>query len=272
MAASVPEKLAKLEAILRDLKRILVAFSGGVDSTFLLKTAVTVLGRENVLAVTAVSPTSTREELAWARKLARHLKARHETVPSNEFSLPEFRSNPPDRCYHCKRERFGALMAMARDRGLAAVADGSNADDVKDFRPGMKAIKELGVRSPLREAGMTKAEIRAASKRAGLPGWDRPAAACLASRCPYGQELTPEKLAMIEAAERYLASLGFTHVRVRTHELEPDAYLARIEVPSRDIDKETARKIDRRLRQLGYLYVTIDLRGYRMGSLNALVT
>ncbi len=272
MAEGLTRKVARLEAILRRLERVLVAFSGGVDSSYLLSKAVAVLGRENVLAVTAESPTSTREEMAWARKLARRCTAHHVTVRSEEFSLEEFRANPPDRCYHCKRERFGALTAMAKKRGLNHVVDGSNADDLKDYRPGMKAARELNVRSPLVEAGLRKADIRAASKRDGLPGWDRPAAACLASRCPYGEELTLEKLAMIEAAERYLATVGFTHVRVRTHELRPGVYLARIEMPPATIKQDMARKIDRRLRQLGYVYVTADLGGYRTGSLNVLVS
>jgi pyridinium-3,5-biscarboxylic acid mononucleotide sulfurtransferase len=268
---TLKNKLAELEAILENLERIVVAFSGGVDSSLLLAVAVEVLGRDNVLAVTAVSPTSTREELAAARGLARLVRARHEIVKTGEFSLPAFACNPPDRCYHCKRVRFRALRAAARAGRFRAVCDGSNADDVADYRPGMRALEELGIRSPLREAGMTKADVRAASKLRGVPGWDRPAAACLASRCPYGERLTPRKLRMIEEAERYLTGLGFAQVRVRTHEVGARALLARIELPVRGMDAALMRRIERRLRKIGYLYVTLDLAGYRMGSLNLML-
>lgn len=275
MQRATTRKLAKLRGILRDLERVLVAYSGGVDSSFLLAVAVEELGRDCVLAVTAVSATSTRDERRWARTLARHVGARHVTVESREFDNPDFLRNPPDRCYYCKRERFSALTRLAAAEDLRSVVDGTNADDLGDYRPGMRAVTELGIRSPLLEAGMTKADIRSAASERGLPGWSRPAAACLASRIPYGEALTPEKLAMVDRAERSLGSLGFEHVRVRTHELAGGAYLARIEMPRESLaarlDEKTLGAVERRLRRLGYLYVTVDLGGYRTGSLNRLL-
>ena len=274
MKPTTTRKLKKLHDILGELERILIAYSGGVDSSFLLAEAVEVLGRRRVLAVTAVSATSTRDELRWARRLARQVKARHVTVDSREFDNPDFLRNDADRCYHCKRERFAALTRLAAAEGLRFVVDGTNADDVNDYRPGMRAVTELGIRSPLLEAGMTKADIRAAASARGLAGWSRPAAACLASRIPYGEALTPEKLAMVDRAERSLGSLGFEHVRVRTHELAPGTYLARIELPREalaGLDEKTAAAVERRLRRIGYIYVTVDLGGYRTGSLNRLL-
>ena len=224
-----------------------------------------------MLAVTADSATSAREELAAARTIARGLKAPHLVVTTGEFGNEDFRRNVPERCYLCKHIRFSALLELARSRGYAHVADGTNADDLDDYRPGMRAVKELGVRSPLLEAGFTKEDIRRASRRRGLPGWQRPPAACLASRCPYGEALTPEKLAMIDAAERYLAAKGFSPCRVRTHDLGGGRFMARIEVPRAHMAAHLFPQVRRRLQRLGYTYVTLDLAGYRTGSLNALL-
>ena len=264
-------KEARLAAIIAKLGRVAIAYSGGVDSTLLLGAAVATRGRANVLAVTAQSPTSTRAELAFAARAARRLRAPHLVVRTAEFEDPEFRRNPPERCYICKRIRFAAIKELAAARGFAHVCDGTNAEDEDDFRPGLRAAAELAIRSPLKEAGFAKADIRAASRRRGLPGWSRPAAACLASRCPYGEPLSPAKLAMIEAAERYLARLGLTQVRVRTHAIGPETYLARIEAPPGAVRPACFTRIARRLARLGYLYTTLDLAGYRTGSLDYMI-
>lgn len=250
------------------MQRVLVAFSGGVDSTFVLKVALDVLGRDNVLAVTAISDTSARREREEAAALADQLGAVHLMVESNEMALPEFVRNPPERCYICKKSRFEDLVALAKERGFAAVVDGENADDHRDYRPGSKATKELGVRSPLSEAGLTKEEIRSLSRSLDLPTWDRQSAACLASRIPYGTPLTREALQRVDAAEDFLRNLfPGAQIRVR-HQGEA----ARIEVDPRllpAVTSEEARNaIVRHLRELGFLYVTLDLEGYAMGSLN----
>jgi pyridinium-3,5-biscarboxylic acid mononucleotide sulfurtransferase len=268
---AVDAKEARLRAILAKLGRVVIAYSGGVDSTLLVAAALEALGRKNVLAVTAASSTSTREELAFAKRLARRLRVPHLVVETPEFADEEFCRNTPERCYICKRIRFSALKELAAARNFAHVCDGTNADDKNDFRPGMRAVKELGIRSPLKEAGLSKEEIRALSRRLKLPGWSRPAAACLASRCPYGEALTPEKLALIERAERYLKTLGLTQVRVRTHGIGGGAYLARIEAPLAELRPALHARIAKRLGKLGYLYVTLDLRGYRTGSLNLMI-
>ncbi len=259
-------KLAALRNILRGMGKVLLAYSGGVDSTFLLKVAGEVLG-EGVLAVTAVSPTYPEAEHRSACRLARRLGAKHISVQSNELEVQGFCQNPPQRCYYCKKELFQRLRQIAAGEGIAYLLDGSNLDDCSDYRPGRKAGEEEGVRSPLVEAGLTKEEIRMLSKQMGLPTWDKPAMACLASRFPYGERITANKLQRVERAERLLRELGFRQLRVRSH-----GDVARIEVEVERVqdltDLALRQRIVKELKGLGFVYVTLDLEGYRTGSLN----
>ncbi|WP_187695077.1 ATP-dependent sacrificial sulfur transferase LarE [Thermosediminibacter litoriperuensis] len=261
------EKLERLKSYIKNLGRVVVAFSGGVDSTFLLKVCLDVLGKENVLAVTARSSTYPAKELEEALKLVERLGANHEIIDSEELEIPGFSENPPERCYHCKRELFGKLVAMAREKGFNFVLDGSNMDDTGDFRPGMRAKDELGVLSPLKEVGLTKADIRALSREMGLPTWNKPSFACLASRFPYGERITAEKLGRVERAEALLRELGFYQYRVRSH-----GDLARIEVSPGEIDRffdgALRERVVSGLKKLGFVYVSLDLAGYRTGSMN----
>ena len=244
----------------------LVAFSGGVDSSLVLAAARQALG-ERVLAVTACSPTYPDHEKDQAAAIAQRLGARHEFVDSDEFEDPSYRANPPNRCYYCKQELFRKLQAVAAREGLPVIVDGSNADDEGDFRPGRNAAKEFGVRSPLAELGFGKSLIRQMAKARGLPNWDQPACACLASRIPYGQEITPLRLRRVAQAEAALRDIGFRTVRVRDH-----GTLARIEIPRDEIDRTLRVGIHQRLidacKQQGYVYVCLDLVGYRTGSMN----
>lgn len=259
-------KLASLRASLRDLGSALVAFSAGVDSTFLLRVAHEELG-ERCVAATVRAPFVPEREFAEAAAFCRELGAEHVALEAGLAGIPHFAENPPDRCYHCKRHLFSRLVALARERGLAAVVEGSNVDDAGDYRPGARAIRELGVRSPLREAELAKAEIRALSRALGLPTADKPSAACLASRIPYGRRIDEALLARVERAEALLAGLfpGLAQLRVRVH-----GDLARIEVPPDEIPRLAARaaEISSALRALGFAYASLDLAGYRTGSLN----
>jgi len=260
-------KMNKLKKILRDMQRVLVAYSGGVDSNFLLKIAVDTLGERNVIAVTDCSQTYQKSEFRQAKRRARALGVRHLTTFTDELKDTRFTSNPKNRCYFCKKHLFGRLKKMARERGIKYVLDASTVDDLKDYRPGSKAARELGVRSPLQEAGFTKADIRRRSRRLGLDTWNKPSMACLASRFAYGQKITQETLTAIEKAEGYLLRAGFREVRVRVH-----GGIARVEVARSDIKRlinpALRDKIIRRLKTLGFTYITLDLEGYRSGSLN----
>jgi uncharacterized protein len=262
-----PSKLHRLQTRLRELDRIVVAFSGGVDSTFLLAAARDVLGPDRVLAVTAESQIHPAGEIGDTMRLARTVGVRHLIVESEDLQEEEFLANPPDRCYLCKKRVFASLKALAAENGFTTVVDGTNADDAGDYRPGRKALKELGIVSPLQEAGLSKREIRALSKKWGLPTWNRPALACLATRIPYGTRITPELLKRIDAGETALRRIGFVQVRVRDH-----GDLVRIEIAPAEMNKVRKPgmfpKIVRRFKAVGYRYVTLDLEGYRTGSLN----
>lgn len=251
---------------LRRLPSLIVAYSGGVDSAYLAWAASRVLG-ERALSVTADSASYPARHREMALSIARQFSLNHEMIHTAELERPEYRANNPDRCYHCKNELFTHLTRLAGERGFAAVADGSNADDRGDYRPGRRAAHELGVISPLDEAGLTKDDVRALSREAGLPTWDEPASACLSSRIPYFSEVTEAKLQVIEQAEEAVRALGFRILRVRHH-----GEIARIEVAlaemPRLLDPEIAAAVDRALRRLGFRFVTVDLKGYRLGSLN----
>lgn len=255
----------RLIKILKSCDGLLVAFSGGVDSSLLLKAAVEAGVR--ALAVTVVSPIHHREEIVIARKIARKLGVPFRLIQSDDYLREEFKKNDYQRCYFCKRAIFARLKETARTEGLETVVEGSNLDDENDYRPGTKALSELEVRSPLKEAGLRKVEIRLLARHFGLPNWDRPANACLATRIPYGQPVEPEWLERIAAGETFLRKLGFSQVRLRHH-----GELVRIEVWPQEISlalrPQNRDKISRKLKKLGWRYISLDLEGYRTGSFN----
>lgn len=260
------EKENLLLSSLAETPSMIVALSGGADSAYLAWAANRALGNR-ALSVTALSPSFAAHDREIVEQLVKKLALRHEFIETHEMENPAYRANRPDRCYFCKDELFSVLDHLARSRGFAAVAYGVNADDTLDFRPGHRAATEHKVLAPLLDAGLCKAEIRSLSQRAGLPTWDRPASACLASRVPYGTEVTPERLALIERGEAALRELGFRQFRVRVHD-----NLARVEISQdemrRALSQEMAAAISERLRSAGFAYVALDLQGYRQGSLN----
>ncbi|MBW9152608.1 ATP-dependent sacrificial sulfur transferase LarE [Clostridium estertheticum] len=263
-------KFQKLKDSIQGLKSVAIAYSGGVDSTFLLKVAADVLGNK-VIAITAKSTTYPEREFKEAVKYIGDIGAKHIVIISEELEIEGFAKNPIDRCYFCKKELFSKVRKVADDNNINAVLDGSNADDVSDYRPGMKAANELKVISPLKDAGLTKDNIRELSKRLGLPTWNKPAFACLSSRFPYGNEITVEKLSMVEKAEQFLLDLGFRQIRVRHH-----GDIARVEVNAQERNKffsaEMMDKVANELKSIGFKYVTLDLLGYRTGSMNEVLS
>jgi len=260
-------KIIELKKVLARLGSVVIAFSGGVDSSFLLKIAKDTLPEKNILAVTAVSETYTGSELRQAKRFTKELGVRHKIIFTKELKDHDFTKNPVDRCYYCKKELFKRLADIVEEEGFYYVLDASNADDTRDYRPGAKAKKEFGVRSPLMEVGFSKEDIRRHSRELKLKTADLPSMACLASRFPYGEKINKKALRRIEAAEDFIKSLGVSQVRVRCHN-----NIARIEVEKQNIKRfvkgKFCDKITKRLRQLGFKYITLDLEGYRTGSLN----
>ena len=262
------EKYRSLCDNLRAFGKLAAAFSGGVDSTLLLRAAADALGAENVLAVNAVAVNFPAWESDEAAGYCRALGVRRVTVQFHPLEVPGFRDNPPERCYLCKRALFAALIRAAGEQGFQTLAEGSNLDDLSDFRPGLTAIAELGVRSPLRDAGLSKQDVRDLSHALGLPTWRKPSNACLATRFPYGEQITEEKLRTVDRAEEFLRARGFSQVRVRVH-----GSVARIEVPPQEIEKfldEGVRlRVTEACRRFGFTHVSLDLTGYQTGSMNA---
>jgi uncharacterized protein len=259
-------KLNSLKKIISDFKSVLVAYSGGVDSTFLLKVCKDVLNN-NVLAVIAISPAYSEDEIKFARRMAKIIGVKYLLIETDELKNKDFCKNTPFRCYYCKKELFSKLKKIAEENNIEYVIEGTNYDDLKDFRPGLNAIKELGIRSPLLEAKLRKKEIRELSKYFSLPTYDKPSYACLSSRFPYYEEITEDKLKMIDEAERFLKRCGFSQVRVRYYK-----NICRIEVEKKELnlflEENFRKKIVKKFKDLGFIYITLDLEGYRSGSMN----
>ena len=266
----IDQKWDHLRSLLSEMRTVLLAYSGGVDSSVLLRAAAEILG-QNLIAVTAVSETYPAEELHLAKQFTASLGVRHRILQTEELSNDEFSRNAEDRCYHCKHELFGKLRQIAESEGIPWILDGSNTDDQRDFRPGRRAAGEFSVRSPLAESGLSKQEIRDLARRLNLPMWDKPSLACLSSRIPYGTRITPDLVKNIQAAEDVVRSLGIRQVRVRHH-----GDTARIEVDREDlirlVSEDARRVIVDSFKTLGYAYVCLDLEGYRTGSMNEVIT
>lgn len=263
------KKLDELRSILSEMCGVVIGYSGGVDSTFLAAVASEILG-DRCFCVLASSETYPASEVTEATEIASKLGLNLIKINTDELANEEFSKNTPDRCYFCKKELFAKLLVIAKEHSIKWVADGSNLNDLSDYRPGARAAAELGIRSPLREAGFSKEDIRKASKAMGLPTWNKPAFACLSSRIPYGTRIEPEILSKLDEAERFLKELGFRQVRVRHHHT-----IARIEVPAEDIERlampENRETIAEKFEKLGYTYTTLDIKGYRTGSMNAVL-
>lgn len=266
MKLQYPNKFTMLIETIREMQSVIVAYSGGVDSTLVLKAA-SMADLQSILAVTADSESLPRDELLFAKQMASYLNVPHRIIKTEELEDENFSGNPPDRCYYCKKELFGKLKEIAFKENFSYILDGTNADDIKDFRPGRRAGAEIGVRSPLLEAGLGKREIREISLELGLPTCDKPQTPCLASRFPYGQRITVEELEKVEKAERFLKNFGLKELRVRNH-----GEIARIEIMPEEIlifeNKEIRTETLRFLKSLGFKYITLDLQGFRSGSLN----
>lgn len=267
LSTELQEKLTWLEEYIRGLGSLAVGFSGGVDSSLLLVVAANVLG-DKAMAITGVDASIPERELKEAKEFCKEREIRHIICKVNPMKEESYRHNSPDRCYFCKHGIFTEIKKIAAENGIEYVAEGSNMDDLGDYRPGLKAVEELSVKSPLREAGLTKQDIREISKALGLPTWSKPAYACLASRFVYGEEITEEKLRMLDQAEQFLIEHGFLEERVRIH-----GNIARIEVPAKDIERlaseEIREAVYEKFKALGFMFVTIDMKGYKMGSMNA---
>lgn len=267
LSTELQEKLTRLEEYIRGLGSLAVGFSGGVDSSLLLVVAANVLG-DKAMAITGVDASIPERELKEAKEFCKEREIRHIICKVNPMKEESYRHNSPDRCYLCKHGIFTEIKKIAAENGIEYVAEGSNMDDLGDYRPGLKAVEELSVKSPLREAGLTKQNIREISKALGLPTWSKPAYACLASRFVYGEEITEEKLRMLDQAEQFLIEHGFLEERVRIH-----GNIARIEVPAKDIERlaseEIREAVYEKFKALGFMFVTIDMKGYKMGSMNA---